>query len=255
MNKHVWLLVLVIISVLITSDVYYSNLVKEHDTELSPYTASSIDTFSSTQSWDVQPLALPTGAEPLSSTTINLPPPPTRDSVIERELAYLHTLSTQRSTQTQAMIQAEMNSSTMELGGITLGNLWKHTPHTASLVTYTLAVTEPVILEMKRQFDRVRPSYLDPTLSTAIAVPAHPAYPSGHATQAYLLAQLFSDLNPHDQEAYYRSALRIAHHREIAGLHYPSDSQAGRILAAQLYELLLADEQFLTRYHEARAEW
>ena len=101
----------------------------------------------------------------------------------------------------------------------------------------------------------MRPSYLDPTLSTALPVPEHPAYPSGHATQAALIALVLSELDPENSAAYFTSADRIAQNREIAGLHYPSDSQAGKLIAQQLFPVLLRDEAFAQLLEEAKAEW
>ena len=47
---------------------------------------------------------------------------------------------------------------------------------------------EPVIMHLKKRFDRVRPRALDRRIRPSIDPPGHPAYPSGHATQAYYIA-------------------------------------------------------------------
>ena len=108
---------------------------------------------------------------------------------------------------------------------------------------------------MKQKFNRVRPSVLDKELSNAIEIPAHPAYPSGHATGAYTLAYLLQELDPSSAETYLAAAKRIAENREIAGLHFPSDSEAGRLLARQLADQLLSHPNFKRLMKEARKEW
>jgi acid phosphatase (class A) len=101
----------------------------------------------------------------------------------------------------------------------------------------------------------VRPDKLDPTLTPLIDVPEHPAYPSGHSTQAHAVAFLLTALAP-DQKAKFESdALRVAVNREIAGVHYPSDSAAGRLLARQIVDLMLRDRSFAALVESAKAEW
>lgn len=72
------------------------------------------------------------------------------------------------------------------------------------------------------------------------AHPAHPAYPSGHATQAYAVAYLYVHMFPDADwhELILSTARRVAKNREIAGLHYASDTEAGRELARSLVGLL-----------------
>ena len=50
----------------------------------------------------------------------------------------------------------------------------------------------------KAYWNRPRPSQLYPVLLPPIAVPAHAAYPSGHATEAHLLAMVLEEILPHE---------------------------------------------------------
>jgi len=99
---------------------------------------------------------------------------------------------------------------------------------------------------------RPRPSQLCPWLLPPIAVPGHASYPSGHATQSMLLSLLLSNVMPDavrlstinpvtgafGQSLLLKLAERIGRNREVLGLHYPTDSAAGRMLATQVYQLL-----------------
>ena len=46
----------------------------------------------------------------------------------------------------------------------------------------------------------------------------------------------------------------MAHSREIIGVHYPSDSESGRVLAWQLVKRLLANENFKKDFEAAKEE-
>ncbi len=46
----------------------------------------------------------------------------------------------------------------------------------------------------------------------------------------------------------------MAHSREIIGVHYPSDSESGRLLAYELIQRLMKNEQFQKDFAAAREE-
>ena len=79
-----------------------------------------------------------------------------------------------------------------------------------------------------------------------ITTPGHGAYPSGHATQAFMLARLLDGLlglsihAPSKALQLYRQASRIATNRVVAGVHFPVDSVAGRLLGHVIAEYVLA---------------
>ena len=90
----------------------------------------------------------------------------------------------------------------------------------------------PYILHSKLQFGRRRPHEYG--ITPTILVPDHPAYPSGHATQSHLLARVAACGQPERRGEFEAIAERIALNRVKAGVHYPSDSDAGRMLADQI---------------------
>jgi membrane-associated phospholipid phosphatase len=57
-----------------------------------------------------------------------------------------------------------------------------------------------------------------------------PAFPSGHAFQAYYAAKLLSEWEPEKKKEWEAIAERVANIRIIAGLHYPSDRDFARRL-------------------------
>jgi hypothetical protein len=113
--------------------------------------------------------------------------------------------------------------------------------HIASLIGSFAA------LYFKHRYNRPRPTHFCPALMPPIPVPGHSAYPSGHSTQAHLMALCISAivnaaLAAPDPAVFDANltvlAQRIARNREIAGLHYQSDSEDGAQLAQQLFNRL-----------------
>lgn len=218
-------------------------------------------TFSNTQTWDPELYAQIDGTTVVLEDAyerITLPAPPANDSEeTQAELAALHEMEAERSAEKLEAINREAALMTAPIGNYTFAEITnrEHRPYTRYLFKSVLEEYNPVILRFKQHFDRVRPSYLDPTLTTALEVPGHPAYPSGHSSQVHLFAHIMSDLDPTNSESYWESAQDVARNREVAGLHYPSDSEAGRQLAEQFYALLKETAWYKTALENAQSEW
>ncbi len=217
--------------------------------------------FSNTQKWEekYKPyLQKQTRILKDAERLISIPPPPANSSVRTRkELDYLLELQALRTPEQIQDIETELQMWGFRMGNLPLVDFLKgeNHPKTAQLLEVTNEEFWGVIFKAKQHFDRVRPTYLEPRLKPAIEMPNHPAYPSGHATQAFVLAYLFQELAPDQSEAFLASAAQIARNREIAGVHYPSDSEAGRLLARQIVDLLLSDLEFQEMLAAAREEW
>lgn len=215
-------------------------------------------TFSNTQDWDEDLLVILSQDTYPAFTGVDfkLPDPPADYSEeTSNELQQLHQYEALRTPEKVEEIRSEIVAYGSKFGSSTLKEITTGRPTTTKLVDFLLNTSARVILEQKQHFDRVRPSYLDTTLTIAIDVPGHPAYPSGHSTQANLIASTLSELDPKNTGEYFASAASIARNREIAGLHYPSDTVAGRLLADQLHTILKSDPAYQNLLTEARLEW
>lgn len=108
---------------------------------------------------------------------------------------------------------------------------------------------QPGLYQFKTHFMRGRPTH-QCGVQPLVALPGHPAYPGGHAAQAHaaaeLLGRLFTGVNddPPLRQALKDAAAEVALNRIFAGIHYPSDSEAGRLLALQFVQLLRANAMF-----------
>ncbi|MGB4056890.1 MAG: hypothetical protein WBK77_02260 [Alphaproteobacteria bacterium] len=121
----------------------------------------------------------------------------------------------------------------------------------------TLGVREVdfFLMKAKKYYGRARPTQLEPELTTVIPVPKHAAYPSGHGTQARMAARILTEIDPANKESYEQYARDVAHRREVAGLHYPSDSKAGSDLADAVFEKLIQHPQYKKTLEAAKEEF
>ena len=127
-------------------------------------------------------------------------------------------------------------------------------PKTEALLKHVQMDASLALFHAKKRFNRARPHQLEPRLHPAISVPSHPAYPSSHALQGYMVARTLSLLFPQNSQDLMTVGEQIGREREIAGLHYPSDSKASRVLGDELFALLQQDEGFLAEVEAAKKE-
>jgi hypothetical protein len=146
-------------------------------------------------------------------------------------------------------------------------------PWTMELMNCATSIGNLVKMQYKSYYRRVRPSTLCPGLTPPWGPAQHPAFPSGHSTVAHLAALFLlsvpgiadrfgifapdahagraphiKDFEPKTAKKYgedQRSPLlwlawRIAKGRERLGVHYSSDSAAGRRLAALVWDACMA---------------
>ena len=104
---------------------------------------------------------------------------------------------------------------------------------TRRLVLTVLDLTSDAGHRFKAAFGRARPDVVDRTLRPALGNPPHHAYPSNHSFQFHSVAEVMTRAGPELGAApeLCFAAARVAENREYAGLHYPSDTEAGRVLA------------------------
>ena len=95
----------------------------------------------------------------------------------------------------------------------------------------------PVILELKKHFNRPRPKKLDKKLlNHEMDSMKTPSYPSGHSVQGVLIAKVLSDKYPKAKSAFVKTGKNISYSRNVARAHYKSDSKMGEQLGNSMYK-------------------
>lgn len=93
-----------------------------------------------------------------------------------------------------------------------------------------------IILFFKYSINRARPNQVLPKIDVLQSVTANtPAYPAGHAFQAYYLAKILKKKYPEKQNLLDIVAEKCNDCRIKAGLHYPSDGLFAKQLVENLY--------------------
>ena len=114
-------------------------------------------------------------------------------------------------------------------------------------IKHLMTQTNPILLALKKKYNRPRPVVLAKNLGLSmtffpLTTSKTPSYPSGHATQGYLVALLVADELPLEhRKNVLKTGLRIGESRQIAGAHYPSDTKFGLELANEFYRLSKMD--------------
>ena len=103
----------------------------------------------------------------------------------------------------------------------------------------TIIKLRPVITLLKNYFNRQRPDALardydidwnDDFLKSAQTL----SYPSGHTIQAYFLAGKLSEMFPEHSDDLFIIAEMVSQSRIDRGVHFPTDVEYGKIIAAEL---------------------
>ena len=119
------------------------------------------------------------------------------------------------------------------------------TPRTLELMNVALLLAVNVEMQFKHALACWRPIEYSAQVQPIITTPGHGALPSGHSTQAYVVAHVLQrvldlpDSHPVSIQLQRQSA-RIATNRVVAGVHFPADSMAGRLLGETLGEYFVA---------------
>ena len=124
------------------------------------------------------------------------------------------------------------------------------TKRTFELINMLLQFCVYVEMRIKHALGCWRPVEYNAQVQPMITTPGHGSFPSGHSTQAHAVAHVLKILlnlyakDPTTGKDKYetvrdqldRQAARIAANRTVAGVHFPVDSMAGRMLGVALGE-------------------
>jgi acid phosphatase (class A) len=176
-----------------------------------------------------------------------LAPPPSPDT--DEGKADLQAVLTTQHTRTEDQIreaQADTEESVFRFADV-MGPGFKpeNLPFAATFFERVSSDSDEAVAVAKAYFNRPRPFVLDHDVRPIVVRSPSPCY-RGHATFAYVNAILLACMEPEKAAAIFSRARRFARNREIGGVHYPSDTEAGLISASVIDNVLLHEPRFLT---------
>jgi membrane-associated phospholipid phosphatase len=122
-------------------------------------------------------------------------------------------------------------------------------PATYLMLRVGRRIGEHVVMCLKGYFRSPRPSQLSPAMVPMIDPPSTPSFPAGHAVQAYLMSYLLayslrnipqqklSDVDTAEGPLF-DLAYRVSENRIVAGVHFPTDIEAGRAVGIAAFRAL-----------------
>lgn len=188
--------------------------------------------------------------------TMLLPPPPANDSLqMKKELAEVLKYQVTRTPEMIARAQADEQENVWRFAEV-MGpkfdpaKLPVFTQFFQRVVDSEGAVVDPY----KAVWKRPRPPMYSDLVKPAVKLSHSGSYPSGHATDATLMAIVLSNMMPEKRAEIMARAADYANNRVVGGIHFRSDIETGRIVGTVIAARLQTRDDFIAQFNAAKKE-
>ncbi|RYG75553.1 phosphatase PAP2 family protein [bacterium] len=172
-----------------------------------------------------------------------LPPPPVDDSPAGlADLSVLLYVQANRTPEQIAFAKKMESPSVFEMGREFMGPWFtrENLPKTADILRDVTKVADKVKEDAKKNWQRPRPYVRSQLVSPVVGKPGDSGcYPSGHtygvAVSDFVLTAAFPEHSAQFDEMIHR----VMWGRILGGVHFPTDTEAGRLLAKDVVEKML----------------
>lgn len=183
-------------------------------------------------------------------------PAPAPDSAVTREdVRVLLDLQAVRTPEMIAMANADVERTPArfsEAAGADLSP--ERAPLTNALFDKVGADASAIMARAKNHWRRIRPYLAFPEVQVVVPRESSFSYPSGHAAFGMEAAILLARMLPEKAEPLFARGIQFGFERAIAGVHYPSDVEAGRQSAVAIMAVMMRSPAFQRDFPAAQAE-
>jgi acid phosphatase (class A) len=106
----------------------------------------------------------------------------------------------------------------------------------------------------KDSWKRARPFETSKDIRALGDLPKGSSYPSGSSTVGYLTAIVLANMLPEKAAALFARGRESGYNRLVLGVHYPTDVEAGRLLATAVATVLFQSPAFVKDFEDAKTE-
>ncbi len=185
-----------------------------------------------------------------------LPPPPETGSMKNKEeLAEVLSLQVTRTPDMVAQAQADATEDIWRFSGI-LGPQFNsdRLPKLTAFFIRVLASEGPLTDPAKDYWKHPRPHQYSDLVKPVVKLSKSYSYPSGHATAGTLMAVILANMLPEKRQEIMQRALEYANNRVVAGIHFRSDIEAGRLAGTLIAANLMTHTDFNAEFESAKRE-
>ena len=185
-----------------------------------------------------------------------LPPPPAIDSArTKAEIGEVLTLQVTRTPEMVSRAQADSEEEIWRFADV-MGPRFKREklPAFAKFFQRVVDSEGAVVDPYKDVWKRPRPYMYNELVKPVTKMSHSGSYPSGHATAGTLMGIVLSNMVPEKRAEIMARAAEFANNRLVAGVHYRSDIEAGRITGTVIAARLQTRDDFKTAFEAAKSE-
>ena len=171
----------------------------------------------------------------------NVPPPTNESNKTEEEIEYLEDIPVDKNLVDSADAMSNHFSKFLSTKGL---------DYPKEELRPVMRGVKAIILKLKYHYNRPRPWQIAKEKglelnSETLKSSSSPSYPSGHATQGRFVARYLADLYPEYGDENTQIGEDIAFSRNMAKVHYPSDSKFGKLLGDSMYDYVYQPQEEL----------
>jgi acid phosphatase (class A) len=186
-----------------------------------------------------------------------LPPPPLPDSLQHKnDLQAVLRAQATRSQEDAARAVRDNSLSIFQFEDGILGSGFTEArlPKFIAFHKRVIDDTRAIFLASKDIWNRPRPFLASKEVNAVGELLTTASYPSGHAMRGWLTAILLANIVPEKATALFARAREYADNRVVAGVHFPSDLEAGRLGASAIAAAMMLNDRFTSDLNDAGAE-